>query len=46
MQLSQKKNLFSQYFALFLKARLNLNFFNKKMPLTAFVFPKLRTLKT
>ena len=46
MQLSQKQKIFSQFFAAFLKSRLILNILKKTMSLTAFVFPKLRTLKT
>ena len=47
MQLSRKKKLFSEYFAAFFKFKLNFEYFEKKnMTLTAFVFPKLRTLKT
>ena len=45
MQLSQKKKAFSPFVAAFLKARLNLNIFNKNMTLIADVFLKLRTLK-
>ena len=46
MQLSQKQKIFSQFFAAFLKSRLILNILKQTMSLTAFVFPKLRTLKT
>ena len=47
MQLSQKnKKTFYQFSASFLKSRLNFESFEKKMNLVAFVFPKLRTLKT
>ena len=47
MQLSQKnKKTFYQFSASFLKPRLNFESFEKKMNLVAFVFPKLRTLKT
>ena len=46
MQLSQKKKTFSQFLPAFSKFRLILNILKKKMTLTDFVFPKLRTLKT
>ena len=46
MQLSRKKKTFSLFFAAFLKSSLNVEYFEKKMTFTAFVFPKLRTLKT
>ena len=46
MQLSQKQKIFSQFFAAFLEARLNFEHYEKKIILTAFVFLKLRTLKT
>ena len=46
MQLSRKKKTFSLFFAAFLKSSLNVEYFAKKMTFTAFVFPKLRTLKT
>ena len=47
MQLSEKKITFSQFIAAFLKFRLSFEIFEKKKKtLRAFVFPKLRTLKT
>ena len=46
MQLSQKKKTFSEFFAAFFKSRLNFEHLKKKMTLTTFAFPKLRTLKT
>ena len=48
MQLSQKEKNFSQFLVAFSKTRLKLNFehFEKKMTLLAFVFRKLRTLKS
>ena len=47
MQLSQKQKTFSQIFVAFLNFRLNFKHFEKKkMSITAFVFPKLGTLKT
>ena len=46
MQFSDKQKSFSQFLAAFLKSRLNFEHFLKKMIVTAFVFPKLRTLKT
>ena len=45
MQLSQKQKTFSQFFAAFLKYCLS-NFLKKSITLRAFVFSKLRTLKT
>ena len=47
MEISQKQKTFSQFFAAFLKSRLNFEYFEtKKMTLTAFVFPKLKNPKT
>ena len=46
MQLSQKQKDFSQFFAAFLKSILNFEYFEKKMTLTDFVFPRLQTPKT
>ena len=46
MQLSQKKNFFSEFLVAVLKYRLNLKHFEKKMTLIDFALPKLRTLKT
>ena len=46
IQLSEKEKNFSRFLAAFLKSSLNFEDFEKKMILTAFVFPKLRTLKT
>ena len=45
MQLSQKQKLFSRFFSTFLKFQLNTEHIQKKMTLTANVFPKLRTSK-
>ena len=45
MDLSQKQNLFSQFFSAFFESALNLEHFQKKMILIAYVFPKLRTTK-
>ena len=45
MQLSQKQKLFSRFFSIFLKFKLNIEHIQKKMTLTANVFPKLRTSK-
>ena len=45
MQLSKKQKQFSEIFSAFFKYTLNFNHFEKKMTLTAFVFPKLWTLK-
>ena len=46
MQLSQKQKTFSQFFPALLESSLIFVCFEKKMTLAAFVFPKLRTLKT
>ena len=46
MQTSQKQKHFSAFFAEFLKSKFNFEHFEKKVTLTSFVFPKLRTLKT
>ena len=46
MQLSQKQKFFSEFFAVFLKSSWNFKHFEKRISLKAFVFPKLRTLKT
>ena len=45
MQLLQKHKTFSQFFAAFLKARLNFEHFLKKMTLIAHAFWKLCTPK-
>ena len=46
MQLCHKQNPFSDFFAAFPKSRLSFKYFEKKLTLTASVFPKLRTLNT
>ena len=46
MQLSEKQKKFDQFLAEFLKSILNFEYFEKKMSLIDFVFPKLRTQKT
>ena len=46
MQLSQKQKTFFQFFAAFLKSRLNFNVLKKKMTVIDFVLPIIRTLKT
>ena len=43
--LSQKQNIFSQFFYAFFESALNLEHFEKKMTLIAYVFPKLPTTK-
>ena len=43
--LSQKQNIFSQLFSAFFESALNFELFQKKMPLIAYVFPKLPTTK-
>ena len=45
MQFSQKQKTFSQFFASFLKSRLNFKCFQSKLIVIAFAFRKLRTLK-
>ena len=45
MLLSQKQKIFSKFFSAFFKSALNLEPFQKKMSLIAYVFPKLPTTK-
>ena len=45
IHLSQKQNIFSQFFSAFFESALNLEHFQKKMTLIAYVFPKLPTTK-
>ena len=45
MHLSQKHKIFSEFFSAFLESALNLEYFQKKMTLMAYVFPKLPTTK-
>ena len=45
MHLSQKQKIFSQIFSAFFASALNLEHFQKKMTLIAYVFPKLPTTK-
>ena len=45
MHLSQKQNNFSAFFSAFFESALNLEHFQKKMSLIAYVFPKLPTRK-
>ena len=45
LHLSQKQNIFSQLFAAFFEFALNLEHFQKKMNLIAYLFPKLPTTK-
>ena len=45
MHLSQKQNIFSQFFSVFFKAAINLEHFQKKMTLIAYLFLKLPTKK-
>ena len=45
MHLSQKQKTFSESFCAFFKSKSNLEHFQKKMNLIAYVFPKLRILK-
>ena len=46
IELPQTKITFSQFFAAFLKFRLNVEYFEEKNTLTAYVFSKLQALKT
>ena len=41
MHLSQKQNLFSQFFSAFFESNLNFEHFPKKLTLIAYEFPKL-----
>ena len=41
MHLYQEQNIFSEFFSAFFKSALNLEHFQKKMTLIAYVFPKL-----
>ena len=43
MPLSQKRNIFPQFFSSFFESTLYFEHFQKKMTLTAYVFPKLPT---
>ena len=45
MHLSQKQNVFSQFFSAFFESSLNFEHFQKNMTLIAYVFPKLPTTK-
>ena len=45
MHLSQKQNLFSQFFSSFFESATNFEHSQKKMTLMAYVFPKLPTTK-
>ena len=45
MHLSQKQKIFSQFFSAFFKSALNLEHFQQKMTVIAYVFPKLPTTK-
>ena len=45
MQLSQKQNVFSEFFFAFFESALNFEPFQKKMTVIAYVFPKLPTTK-
>ena len=45
-QLSQKEKSFSEFLRAFLKSRLTFIYFDKKMMLTDFVFPKLQSPKS
>ena len=45
MHLSQKENVFSEFFFAFFESAVNFEPFQKKMTLIAYVFPKLPTRK-
>ena len=45
IHLSQKQNIFSEFFSAFFESALNFEHFQKKMTLIAYVFPKLPTKK-
>ena len=45
MDLSQKRKIFSQFFSAIFESALNFGYFQKKMTLIAYVFPKLPTTK-
>ena len=45
MLLSQKQNIFPQFFSAFFESALNFEHFQKKVTLIAYVFPKLPTTK-
>ena len=45
MSLSQKENIFSEFFSSVLESALNFEHFPKKTSLIAYVFPKLPTTK-
>ena len=45
MHLSQKQNVFSEFFSAFFELALNFKHLQKKMTLIAYVFPKLPTSK-
>ena len=45
MHLSQKQNIFSEFFSAFFQSALNFKNFQEKMTLIAYVFPKLPTTK-
>ena len=45
MLLSQKQKTFSEFLSAFFESALNFEHFQKEMPLTAYVFPKITTTK-
>ena len=45
MHLSQKQNVFSEFFSALLESALNFEHFQRNMTLRAYVFPKLPTTK-
>ena len=45
MDLSKKRKTFSEFFSAVFESALNFGYFQKKMTLIAYVFPKLQTTK-
>ena len=45
MHLCQKQQIFSKFFTAFFEFALNFEYFEKKMSLIAYVYPKLPTTK-
>ena len=45
IHLTQKQNIFSEFFCAVFKSALNLEHFQKKMTLIVYMFPKLATTK-
>ena len=45
MLLSQKQNIFPEFFSAFFESALTLEYFQKKLTIIAYVFPELPTMK-